>query len=72
LLQGTRSLSDVLDIEHQNLEANDACSLIINMIGSTTSLIQELGKIIASKSGGNPFHVTQFLKCIQKRQVDDL
>jgi predicted ATPase len=68
-LQETRSLSDVLDIELQNLEANDVCSLIVNMIGSTTSSIQELGKIIASKSGGNPFHVTQFLKCIQKDKL---
>jgi predicted ATPase len=68
-LQETRKLPDILDIELRNLEFNAVFNLIATMLGSTTSSVEQLSKIIASKSSGNPFHVTQFLKCIQRENL---
>jgi predicted ATPase len=59
--------SDVamLDIPLQNISAGDVHEFVCEMIGSS-SADKELSHLVELKTGGNPFHMIQFVEFIQR------
>ena len=57
---------DMLDIPLQNLQAEAVHQIIYEIIGSSSAETKELSDLIAQRTGGNPFHVIQFVEVIQR------
>lgn len=62
---GTR----VVDIRVENLNVDSTCQIVSHVLGSNSLRVRELSKLVFNKTGGNPFHVLQFLETLKRESL---